>query len=107
MGVCAYADDLLCMAPNRTMPQQMMTVCEQYGKSHNIVFSTDPVPSKSKTKCMLICGKNKVTKYPDRVILDGQCLPWVEKALHLAHTLHQDGLTHQDAKIHRAVFIDR
>ena len=95
------------MAPNRTMLQHMVTVCERYGKSHNMVFSTDPVPAKSKTKCMLICGKNRVAKYPDPVILDGQCLPWVETALHLGHTLHQNGSMHQDAKIRRAIFIDR
>ena len=74
---CAYADDLLCLAPNRTVLQRMVTVCEEYGSTHNMVFSTDPVPAKSKTKCMLICGKNKVAKYPDPVILDGQCLLWV------------------------------
>ena len=107
MGACAYADDLLCLAPNRTVLQQMVTVCEEYGSTHNMVFSTDPVPAKSKTKCMLICGKNKVAKYPDPVVLDGQCLPWVETALHLGHTLHQNGTMHQDAKIRRALFIDR
>ena len=107
MGACAYADDLLCLAPNRTVLQRMVTVCEQYGSTHNMVFSTDPVPAKSKTKCMLICGKNKVNKYPDPVILDGQSLPWVETALHLGHTLHQNGTMHQDAKIRRAIFIDR
>ena len=107
MGACAYADDLLCLAPNRTVLQRMVTVCEEYGRSHNMVFSTDPVPAKSKTKCMLICGKTKVAKYPDPVVLDGQRLPWVETALHLGHTLHQNGTMHQDAKIRRALFIDR
>ena len=106
VGACAYADDLLCMAPTRSMLQQMVTVCEQYGDTHNMVFSTDPVAAKSKTKCMLVCGKDRVTEYPDPVQLGGRDLPWVETALHLGHTLHQNGKMHQDARI-RAIFIDR
>ena len=38
MGGCA--DDLL--APNRTVLQRMVTVCEQNRSTHNIVFYTDP-----------------------------------------------------------------
>ena len=72
-----------------------------------MVFSTDPVPSKSKTKCMLVCGKDRVAKYPDPIQLEGRDLPWVETALHLGHTLHQNGKMHQDTKIRRAIFIDR
>ena len=29
VGACAYADDLLCMAPTRTMLQEMVAVCER------------------------------------------------------------------------------
>ena len=107
VGACAYADDLLCMAPTRSMLQKMVSVCEQYGKTHNMVFSTDPVPSKSKTKSMLVCGKDRVIQYPDPIKLGERDLPWVESALHLGHTLHQNGKMHQDAKIRRAIFIDR
>ena len=85
----------------------MVTVCENYGDLHNMIFSTDPVPSKSKTKCMMVCGNDKVTSYPAPVKLGGQDLPWVETALHLGHTLHQNGKMDQDAKIRRAIFIDR
>ena len=61
-GACGYADDLILLAPNRQVLQQMVTICERYGAAHNLVFSTDPVPAKSKTKCLLFCGrKNKVT----------------------------------------------
>ena len=55
-----------------------------------ILFSTDPVSAKSKTKCMLVCGQDRVTVYTALVKLIGRDLPWVETALHLGHTLHQD-----------------
>ena len=32
MGACAYADDLICLAPTRLVLQQMMDVCENYGR---------------------------------------------------------------------------
>ena len=85
----------------------MVWVCEQYGHTHNMVFSTDPNPQRSKTKCLLMCGLDRVKQYPDNVKLGGQELPWVESAIHLGHTLHQNGKMEQDARIRRAIFIDR
>ena len=55
-GALGYADDLILLAPNREVLQSMLVVCQTYAREHNLVFSTDPVPSKSKTKCMYFCG---------------------------------------------------
>ena len=60
MGATGYADDLLLLAPVRSVLAEMVRVCEEYGKEHNMVFSTDPVPSASKTKCMFFCGRLNV-----------------------------------------------
>ena len=108
MGACAYADDLLCLAPTRLVLQKMMEVCEEYGREHNLVFSTDPVPSKSKTKGIFFCGEKNRSKvrYPDEVTLNGENLPWEVTGVHLGHILHQDGTMDQDSKVRRARFID-
>ena len=82
-GACGYADDLILLAPNREVLQKMVQVCQSYAGEHNLIFSTDPVPALSKTKCIFFCGKPGKVKYPDPVQLDGQDLPWVESALHL------------------------
>ena len=55
-GALGYADDLILLAPNREVLQKMVVVCERYGVEHNLVFSTDPVPKLSKTKCIYFCG---------------------------------------------------
>ena len=34
-GACSYADDLVLLAPNRDILQQMLHVCEQYAIAHN------------------------------------------------------------------------
>ena len=107
MGATGYADDLLLLAPVRSVLAEMVRVCEDYGKQHNMVFSTDPVPAKSKTKCMFFCGHLTGVKYPDHVKLDGKTLPWVVTAEHLGHTLHQSGNMDQDCKVHRAQFINK
>ena len=86
-GACSYADDLVLLAPNRDVLQKMIQVCEQYAMEHNLNFSTDSIPSKSKTICSLLCGKQKKVKYPDPVILNGEALPWVESADHLGHII--------------------
>ena len=63
LGACGYADDICLLANNRLILQKMVTICENYGKEHNLIFSTDPVPTKSKTKCIMFC-RNNSTNYP-------------------------------------------
>ena len=85
----------------------MLNVCESYALEHTLVFSTDPVPAKSKTKCMYFCGRPGKVKYPDPVQLGGEDLPWVESALHLGHTLHQLSNMDKDAQRARGTFISK
>ena len=99
-GCLGYADDLILLAPNREVLQRMLDICQAYAEEHNLVFSTDPVPAKSKTKCVYFCGRPGKVRYPDPVRLDGKDLPWVESADHLGHTLHQ--LTNMEKDSHRA-----
>ena len=106
-GALGYADDLILLAPNRQVLQKMVTICEQYGKDHNLIFSTDPIPARSKTKCVLFCGRRSKVEYPDAVKLDGKDLPWVEHADHLGHRLHQSVTMDMDCNRARAAFIDK
>ena len=106
-GALGYADDLILLAPNREVLQSMLAVCERYGVEHNLVFSTDPVPSLSNTKCHYFCGRNGNVRYPAPVLLDGKPLPWVEHAVHLGHVLHQSVSMEKDCNRARAGFIDR
>ena len=66
----------------------MVTVCEKYAQEHNIVFSTNPSPALSKTKCVIFSGKNVIASTP-KIKLDGLSLPWVDRVDHLGHVLHQ------------------
>ena len=106
-GACGYADDLILLAPNREVLQKMVQVCQNYGEEHNLVFSTDPKPSLSKTKCVYFCGRPGKVKYPDPVQLDGKDLPWVESADHLGHTLHQKTSMEKDYQRARGKFISK
>ena len=96
-----YADDLLLIAPTRGAMQLMLEVCENYAKTFNISFSTDPNPAKSKSKCIFMVGKSKNVTKPAALLLEGRELPWVESATHLGHELHQSGTMEHDAKIKR------
>ena len=88
-GALGYADYLILLVQNRDVLQRMLQIYEVYAVDHNLVFSIDPVPAKSKTKCVLFCGKASRVRYPHTLQLDGKDLPWVETADHLGHTLHQ------------------
>ena len=43
-GAALYADDLMLLASSRRYLQKMLTLCGEYAKEHNLVFSTDPDP---------------------------------------------------------------
>ena len=105
-GAAGFADHLVLMAPTRTAMQEMLKVCEKYGELHNITFSTDPIPKKSKTKCLYMCGDMR-TRYPAPVQLYGRDLPFVISATHLGHELHQCVNMEFDANVKRIRFIDR
>ena len=107
MGAVVYADDVLLMAPSRPAMQAMLRKCEDYAAKNNIMFSTDPDPGKSKTKCILVCGNNKNLAKPASLTLCGRDLPWVSSANHLGHELHESGTMELDASIKRATFISK
>ena len=106
MGATIYADDVLLLAPCRTALQLMLKVCEDFAKKNNLLYSTDPNPTKSKSKCLYMCGK-KTARYPAELTLNGQSLPWVSSAAHLGHELSQLASMEHDAKVKRGIFIDK
>ena len=67
-----YADDLLLIAPTRGAMQQMLKVCDEYATRYNICFSTDPIPSKSKSKCIFMVGNRRNLAKPEPLILGGK-----------------------------------
>ena len=106
LGAAGYADDIILLAPSRTAMAMMLEKCERYAVDHNLVYSTDPNPRKSKTKCMFMAGGVRNVVYPAPLKLNNQDLPWVETASHLGHELHQQCDMTYDCKIKKAEFIN-
>ena len=105
-GAAGYADDIVLLAPCRSAMSQMIKICEEYGNSNNLKFSTDPNPAKSKTKCLYMCGPRvRQPAFPAPLKLYGRDLPWVAHATHLGHELHQDCTMDMEIKMKRANFI--
>ena len=105
VGVVAYADDLVLLAPNRSAAQNMLATCENFARLHNIKFSTDVNPAKSKSKALFIVGHNGKVQKPVPLILDEKELPYVEKCDHLGHILDVTGSINQDYRVKRAEYI--
>ena len=107
VGVVGYADDLLLLAPTREAAQRMLQICEAFTKTSNIMFSTNVDPKKSKSKALYVVGpRGSALPRPAPLQLCGRPLPWVERADHLGHSLHQDGTMDHDCLEKRAHFID-
>ena len=105
VGVVAYADDLVLLAPNRSAAQNMLATCENFARLHNIKFSTDVNPAKSKSKALFIVGHNGKVQKPVPLILDEKELPYVEKCDHLGHILDVTGTMTQDCRAKRAEYV--
>ena len=104
-GIVGYADDLLLLCPSANGLQTMIKTCENYANEHGLTFSTDIIPSKSKTKCIKfeVDAKN----VPD-IQLGNNKLPWVSNADHLGvHiNININGLS-EDIQRKRASYIQR
>ena len=85
-GAFGYADDVTLLAPTRQGLQVMLDICEEFSSSHSMLFSTDPVPAKSKTKCLFFSRKRSSEQVMN-VTLNGDTLPWVTTAKHLGNQL--------------------
>ena len=105
MGAVCYADDVLLIAPTRNAMQRMLLELEKFADESNITFSTDPVPAKSKSKCLYVVGKKRNLEKPAPLTLCGRELPWVNQADHLGNMLTVQGDMEQDAAVKRAQFI--
>ena len=77
MGATGYADYLLLLAPVRSVLAEMVRVCEEYGKQHNMIFSTDPVPAKSKTNvCFSVVSPLELGILTPFILMGRSCHVW-------------------------------
>ena len=105
VGVVCYADDVLLIAPTRNAMQRMLLEIENFAAAANIDFSTDPLPSKSKSKCIFVTGNKRHLERPAPLFLCGRELPYVKQADHLGNIITDQGSMEQDAATKRASFI--
>lgn len=106
VGIIVYADDIALLSPSLDGLQNMINSCLSYAKDHNLSFSTNDDPSKSKTKCMAFQRRKQEIRKLD---LNGTDLPWVNTLKHLGSTLTNDigRIMEQDLVEKRAMYISR
>ena len=104
-GMFGYSDDNWVLAPSLTCLQEMMVTIEEYCQEHRLQFSTDPIASKCKTKCIAFLQKERPLK---NIILNGNPLPWVKEGVHLGNYFENkyNGMC-RDIQIKRAQFINK
>lgn len=104
-GIVGYSDDLLLLSPSLDALQDMLLTCEKYAMEHNLQFSTNFIPSKSKTKCMAYVKKKRELK---NIVLCGNKLPWVDNIKHLGSVISNDLDTMKNDTLQkRAAYINR
>jgi hypothetical protein len=107
LGAVAWADDFLLTSPTRGAMQRMLDVASTFASEVGLEFSTDPNPTKSKSKAIYVVGRSVGLQKPKPLVLSGQQLPWVPHATHLGHEFNEDGTMNMDTRMHRGSFINR
>ena len=102
-GGLAYADDVILLSPSLHGLQKMVDICQSHAQNHDLLFSSDPDPNKSKTVCIAFNCQNK-NNLGD-IILNGDKLPWKVYSKHIGNYIHEDGTMNKDVSIKRAAFI--
>ena len=100
VGAVCYADDVLLIALSRSAMQRMLLEMEVFAEESNIMFSTNPIPSKSKSKCIFVVGKRNNLVKPAPLLLCGRELPFVAQADHLGNVLSERGCCCEESKVH-------
>ena len=78
---------LLLLSPTLDGLQQMIESCSTYTKRHNLSFSTNENPQKSKTKCMAFLKKKRNLRC---LKVNDKPLPWVDTVTHLGTTVTEN-----------------
>ena len=104
-GIVVYADDNWLLAPSHAALQDMINTCVEYANDHNLTFSTDKNPVKSKTKCLVFLKKQR-DLLPLKLGADD--LPFTDTAKHLGHYLdNSQNSIKRDMTIKRAMTVQK
>ena len=105
-GINGYADDLFLLSPSKSALQEMLKTCEIYATNHNLVFSTDINPNKSKTKCIALLKEDRDL---NKLLLCDNLLSSVKNVKHLGIKLENKFgcILKQDIRGKRAQYIQR
>ena len=103
VGIIVYADDIVLLSPTLGGLQEMIDICSDYAGKHNLSFSTNENPNKSKIECIAFIKKKE---QPARKMFLGQKpLPWVTSIKHLGVTINDMMNIGQDIMEKRAQYI--
>ena len=105
-GIIGYANNLFLLSHSKSALQEMLKTCEIYATSHNLVFSTDINPNKSKTKCIAFLKEDRDL---NKLLLFNNLLLWVKNVKHLGIKLENKFgyILKQDIREKRAQYIQR
>ena len=83
----------------------MVNICSSYATSHNLLFSTNTDPSKSKSKCLYF-GNHKNNVDIKCIDLNNKALPFVTNAKHLGNILDVHD-NNKDISVKRGIAIGK
>ena len=107
VGAVDWADDFLLLAPSRTAMQMMLDTASTFVEEVGLKFSTDPDPTRSKSKAIFVTGRRRNIRKPEPLLLSGESLPYVRQATHLGHEFTETGSMDVNTRMLRGAYIGK
>ena len=85
VGVLAYADDLVLLAPSANATRKMLAICDDFGERYSVIFNAN------KSKCILFLSCNKPARLLSVVNpvfhICGNVIQYVNEWPHMGHII--------------------
>ena len=84
VGVLAYADDIVLLAPSASSMRTMLSYCDHFASQYSLVFNAN------KSKCMLFLPRGKRCACKPVFAVNGHSIEYVDEYVHLGHVISSD-----------------
>ena len=102
-----HCDNIFLLSASRSGLQAMVNTCDKWFKSHNMIFSTNVDPQKSKPKYIIFGKKKSDREILQKLFKNGTLLPYVGFCKHLGMNLYCDNTLDRDCDIKCSKFVGK
>jgi len=103
VGVVAYADDLVLLAPSPNATRNMLKICDEFGERYSVIFNA------IMSKCLLGLSSNRSYRLSHATTpvfyIGGNVIEFVNEWSHLGHVISSSGDDMHDIESRKSILV--